>query len=263
MNCRTNVFPDLHYPPELVQIDVHWISDTIQPSHPLLPPSPFAFNPSQHQGLLQWSGCSHQVAKYWRFSFSINPLNEYSGLISFRIDWLAILAVQGTLKSLLQHYNSKASILWCSAFFMGFPDGSAGKESTCNVGDLSSIPGLGRSPGERNRYPLQYSGLENSMNCIVHGVTKSQIQLSLSAFFMVRFSHPYTTTGKIIVSILWTFVGKEMFLLFNTLSRFVIAFLPRSKHLLISWLQSLSTVILEPKKIKSATVSTISPSICH
>ena len=87
--------------------------------------------------------------------------------------------------------------------------------------------------------------------------------LSLSAFFMVHFSHPYMTTGKIIVLIIWTFVGKEMSLLFNTLSRFVVAFLPRSKRLLISWLQSLSTVILEPKKIKSATVSTFSPSLCH
>ena len=132
--------------------------------------------------------------KYWSFSFSISPSNEYSGLISFRIDWLGLLAVQGTLKSLLQYRSSKASILWCSAFFM------------------------------------------------------------------VQLSHPYMTTRKTISLTRWTFDSKVMSLLFNMLSRFVIAFLPRSKHLLISWLQSPSTVILEPKKIKSVTVS---PSICH
>ena len=115
---------------------------------------------------------------------------------SFRIDWFD-LAVQGTLKSLLQHHSSKASILWHSAFFMvqlshplGFPCGSAGKESACNEGDLGLIPGLGRSPGEEKVYPLQYSGLENSMDCIVHGVTKSQTQLSNFH------SHPYVTIGK-------------------------------------------------------------------
>ena len=131
--------------------------------------------------------------RYW--SFSISPSNEYSGLISFRIDWLDHLAVQGTLKSLLQHHSSKASIL---------------------------------------RH---------------------------SAFFMVQLSHPYMTTGQTLTR--WTLVGKVMSLLFNMLSRLVIAFLPRSKHLLISWLQSPSAVILEPKKIKSDTVSTVSPSICH
>ena len=124
-------------------------------------------------------------------------LNEYSGLISFRIDWFDLLEVQETLKSLLQHHSSKASVLWCSAVFM------------------------------------------------------------------VQLSHPYMTTGKIIALAIWTFVSKVMSLLFNTLSRLVIAFLPRSKHLLISWLQSPSTVILEPKKIKSVTVSIVSPSLCH
>ena len=128
--------------------------------------------------------------KYWSFSFSVSPSNEYSGLISFRIDWLDLLAVQGTLKSLLQQHNSKASILPCRPFFM------------------------------------------------------------------VQFTHPYMTTGKTIALTRWTFVGRVMSLLFNMLSRFVIAFLPRSKHLLISWLQSPSAVILEPKKIKSVTVST-------
>ena len=132
--------------------------------------------------------------KYWSFSFSISPSNECSGLISFRMDWLDLLAVQGTLKSLLQHYSSKASILQC-------PD-----------------------------------------------------------FFLVQLSHPYMTTGKTIAFTRWTLAGKVISLLFNLLSRLVITFLPKSKHLLISWLQSPSAVILEPKKIKSDTVS---PSICH
>ena len=123
--------------------------------------------------------------KYWSFSFSISPSNEYSGLTSFRIDWFDLLAVQGTLKSLFQHHNSKASILWCSAFFM------------------------------------------------------------------VQLSHLHMTPGKTIALTIWTFVSKVMSLFFNILSRFVIAFLPRSKCLLILWLQSLSTLNLEPKNIKS------------
>ena len=135
--------------------------------------------------------------KYWSFRFNINPSNEHLGLISFRMDWLDLLAVQGTLKSLLQHYSSKASILQCSAFFP------------------------------------------------------------------VQLSDPYMTTGKTIALTIQTFVGKVMSLLFNMLSRLVITFLPRSKHLLISWLQSPSAVIMEPKKIKSDTVSTVSPSISH
>ena len=135
--------------------------------------------------------------KYWSFSFSIIPSKEIPGLISFRMDWLDILTVQGTLKSLLQYHSSKASILWCSAFFL------------------------------------------------------------------VQLSHPYMTTGKTIALTRWTFAGKVMSPLLNMLSRFVIAFLPRSKCLLISWLQSPSAVILELRKIKSATVSTVSPSICH
>ena len=135
--------------------------------------------------------------KYWSFSFSISPSNEYSGLTSFRIDWLDLLAVQGTLKSLLKHQGSKSSILQCSAFFM------------------------------------------------------------------VQLSHPYMTTGKSIALTRWTFVGKVAFLLFNMLSRLVIAFLPRHKHLLISCLQTPSPGILEPKKIKSVTISIVSPSICY
>ena len=132
--------------------------------------------------------------KYWSFSFSISPSKEYSRLISFRMDWLNLLAVQGALKSLLQYHNSKASILQCSAFFI------------------------------------------------------------------VQFSHPYMATGKIIDLTRWTFVGKVMPLLLNMLFRLAITFLPRNKHLLISWLQSQSAVILEPQKIKSDTVS---PFMCH
>ena len=132
--------------------------------------------------------------KYWSFSFIISPFNEYSGLIYFRMDWLDLLAVQGTLKSLLQLHSPKASFLWHSAFFI------------------------------------------------------------------VQLSHPYMTTGKTIALTRRTFAGKVMSLLFTKLSRLVIAFLPMSKRLLISWLQSPSAVILEPLKIKSLTVS---PSICH
>ena len=135
--------------------------------------------------------------KYWSFSLSISPSNEYSGLISFRTDWLDLFAVQGTLKSLLQHYSSKASI-------------------------------------------LQHS-----------------------AFFIVQLSRLWMTTGKIIALTRGTFVGKVMSLLLNMLSRLVITFLPRSKRLLISWLQSPSAVILEPPKINPVTVSTVSPSICY
>ena len=175
----------------------HWVGNAIQPSHPLSSPSPLALNLSQHQALFKWVSSSHPVTKYWSFSFSISPSNEHPGLISFRMDRLDLLAVQGTLKSLLQYHSSKASILQCSAFFI------------------------------------------------------------------VQLSYPYMTTGKTIALTKWNFVGKVMSLLFNMLSRLVITFLPRSKHLLVSWQQSLSAVILEPPKIKSATVFTVSPSICH
>ena len=116
MDCNTEGFPIVYYLLEFAQIHVHWISDAIQPSRPLLSPSPPAFSLSQHQGLFCESALHNRWPKYWSFSFSISPSNEYSGLISFRIDWFD-LAVQGTLKSLLQHSSSKASILWCSAFF--------------------------------------------------------------------------------------------------------------------------------------------------
>ena len=142
------------------------------------------------------SVCHVRWPKYWSFSFSISPSNEYSGLISFRIDWFDLLAVQGTLKSLLQHHSSKTSVLRCSAFSV------------------------------------------------------------------VQLSHTYMTTGKTIALIRWTFVGKVMSLLFNMLSRLVITFLPKSKHLFISSLQSPSAVILEPQKIVCHCFH-LFPSICH
>ena len=189
-------FPVLHFLLEFAQTHVRWVSDnylTISSST-----ASFSFLPSIFPGIRVFS---NELAprirwpKYW--SFSISPSNEYLRLISFRIDRCDLLAAQGTLKSLPQHHNSKASTL------------------------------------------------------------------QRSAFFMVQLSHLYMTTGKIIVLPTWTFVSKMMSLLFNTLSMFVIAFLPRSKCLLILWLQSLLAVILEPKKIKSVTVSNFSPSICH
>ena len=118
MDCSTPGFPVHHQLLELTQTHIHRVGDVIQPSHPLSSPSPPALNLSQHQGLSNESVFCIRWPKYWNFSFSISSSNEYSGLISFRIDWLDILAVQGTLKSLLQHHSSKASILWCSAFFI-------------------------------------------------------------------------------------------------------------------------------------------------
>ena len=190
-------FPIHHQLLELTQTHVHWVGDTMQPSHFLLSASTA---PSIFPSIRVFSNESvlHiRWPKHWSFSFSISPSNEYSGLISFRMDWLDLLAVQGTLKSLLPQHSSKASILPCSAFFI------------------------------------------------------------------VQLSHPYMTTGKTIALTRWTFVDKAMSLLFNMLPRLVKVFLPRSKHLLISWLQSPSAVILEPPKIKSLTVSIVSSSICH
>ena len=161
--------------------------------HPLLLPS----IPPSIRVFSNESALHIRWPKYWCFNFNISPSNEHPGLISFRMDRLDLLAVQGTLKSLLQHHSSKASIL------------------------------------------------------------------QPSAFFTIQLSHPYMTTEETIALTRWTFVGKVMFLLFNMFSRLVITFLPRSKSLLMSWLQSPSAVILEPKKIKSLTVSTVSPSICH
>ena len=175
-------FPVHHQLPELAQTRVQRVSDAIQPSHPLSSICPSAFNPSIR--VFSESVLRIRWPKYWSFSFNISPSNAYSGMISFRMDWLDLLAVQGALKSLLQHHSLKASILWCSAFFMAY------------------------------------------------------------------LSHLYMTTGKAIALIRWTFVCKVMSLLFNMLPRLVIAFLPRSKCLLISWLQLPSAVILEPEKIK-------------
>ena len=118
MNRSTPGLPVPHQLPESMQTHVHWVGDAIQPSHPLSSPSLPALNLSQHQGIFKWISSLHQVPKYWSFSFNISPSNEYPGLISFRMDWLALLEVQGTLKSLLQHQNSKASILQHSAFFI-------------------------------------------------------------------------------------------------------------------------------------------------
>ena len=118
MNHNTPGLPVHHQLLESTQTHVHRVGDAIQPSHPLSSPFHPAFNLSQHQGLFQWVSSSHQVAKYWSFSFNTRPSNEYPGLISFRMDWLDLLAVQGTLKSLLQHHSSKASILLRSAFFI-------------------------------------------------------------------------------------------------------------------------------------------------
>ena len=118
MNLSTPGLPVHHQLSEFTQTHVHWVGDAIQLSHPLSSPYPPAFNLSQHQGLFKWISSSHQVAKYWSFSFSICPSSEYSGLISFRMDWFDLLAVQGTLKNLLQYHSSKASIFLHSAFFI-------------------------------------------------------------------------------------------------------------------------------------------------
>ena len=171
----------VHHNSQSCFIYVHWVGDAIQPSHPLSSPSP-AFNLSSIRVFSNESALPIRWPKYWSFSFNVSPSNEYSGQISFRMDWLDLLAVQGTLKSLLQHHSSKTSIFQCSAFFT------------------------------------------------------------------VQLSHPLMTTGKTRALTRWGFAGKIMSLLFNMLPRLFIIFLSRSKCLLISWLQSSSTVILEPKK---------------
>ena len=148
MNCSMPGLPVHHQLPEFTQTHVHRVGNAIQPSHLLSSPSPPALNLSQH--LSNESVLCIRWPKYWSLSFNISQSNEHSGLISFRMDWLDLVAVQGTLKSLLQHHSSKASILQCSAFF----GGSDGKASVYNAGDLGSSPGLGRSPGEENGNPL-------------------------------------------------------------------------------------------------------------
>ena len=174
--------------------------ESVMPSNHLILCHPLLLLPSIFPSIRVFSNESAlqtRWPKYWSFSFSISPTTEYSGLISFTMDWLDLPAVQWTLKSLFQHHSSKASILWHS--------------------DL----------------------------------------------FIVQLSHLYMTTGKSIALIRWTFIGKVMSVLFNMLTKLVITFLSRSKHLLISRLELPSAVILEPPKIKSDTVSTVSPSICH
>ena len=197
MNCSTPGLPVHHQLPSLLKC---MSIESVMPSshlilcHPLLllPPIPPSIRVFSNESTLcmRWP-------EYWSFSVSISPASEHPGLISFRMDWLDLLAVQGTVESLLQHYGSKASIFRCSVFFT------------------------------------------------------------------VQLSHPYLTTGKTIAFTRRTFVGKVMSLVFNMLSRLVITFLPRSKCILISWLLSPSAVILEPRKLKSDTVSTVSLSICH
>ena len=200
MNCSTPGLLVHHQLLESNQTHVHWVTDAIQTCHALSSPSPPALNLSQHQGLFKWVSSLHQAAKVLEFQLQHQSLHEHPELSSIRMDWLDLHAVQETLKSLIQHHSSKASILLHSAFFI-----------------------------------VQY-----------------------------KVSYPYMTTGKTITLTRQTFVHKVMsFLLFNVLSRLVITFLPRSKRLLISWLQLASAVILEPQKIKSATVYTFYPSICH
>ena len=153
---------------------VHWVSNAIKPSHPLSSPSPPTFNLSQHQGLFKWVSSSHQVPKYWTIHFNISSFNEHPGLISFRMDWLDLLAVQGTLKSLLQHHSSKASILWFLACFMvqlSHPYMITGKTIALTirtfVGKVMSLLSnmLSRLViGEGNGDPLQYSCLEKPMD---------------------------------------------------------------------------------------------------
>ena len=177
-----------------------WSHFKFMPSNHLILCRPCLYLPSIFSSIRVFSNESVlriKWPKYWSFSFSISPSNEYSGLISFRMDWFDLLAVQETLKSFLQHHSSKASIIRCSAFFI------------------------------------------------------------------VQLSHIYVTTGKTTALTKWTFVSKVMSLLFNTLSRLVTAFLAKSTHFLISWLQSPSAVILEPPKMKFVTVSIISLLICH
>ena len=187
VDCSTPGLPVHNQLLEFTQTLVRRVGDAIQPSHPLLSPSPPASIPPSIRVFSNESTLHMRWPKHWSFSFNISPSKEHPGLISFRMDWLDLLAVQGTLKSLLQYHSSKASILWGSAFFR------------------------------------------------------------------VQLSHPYMTTGKTIALTRWTFVGKLMSLLFNMLSTLVITFLPRSKRILISWLQSPSTVILEPPQ-KSLTL---------
>ena len=142
MDCSTPGFPVPHHLLELAQTHVHWFGDAIQPSHPLSPPSPPAFNLSQHQGLSNELALHIRWPKYWSFSFSICPSNEYSGLISFRMDWFDLLEVQQTLKSLLQHHSSKASILWCSASFIVQVSHPTGKTYSIFSNNLSYPPHL-------------------------------------------------------------------------------------------------------------------------
>ena len=173
MDCSMPGFPVFHHLPESVQTHVHWVTDAILCCPLLLLPLTFP----RMRVFSNESALHITWPKYWSFSFNISSSNEHTGLISFRMDWLNLLEVQGTLKNLLQHHSSKASIFSALSFLYNFPGGSDGKVSAYNAGDLGSIPGLGRSPGEGNGTPLQYSCLENPMDCSlpgssVHGVAR-------------------------------------------------------------------------------------------
>ena len=309
MNRSTPGLPIHHKLPEFTQTHVHQVGDAIQWSHPLSSPSPPAPIPPSIRVFSNESPLHISWPKNWSFSFSISPSSEHPGLISVRMDWLDLLEVQGTLKSLLQHHSSEASILSCSAFFMvqlSYPYMTTGKtiasiewvtlyNNLILCCPLFLFPSIFHSIRVfSNEWTLwikwpkyqsfsfstspcnEYSGLISFRIdwfgfLVVQGTLKSLLQLHnlkasiiwCSAFFMVQLSHQYMTTGKTIALIIWIFVSKVMSLLFNMLSMFVIVFLSRSKCLLISWLQSLSAVILEPKKLKPVSAYTFSPSICH
>ena len=229
MDCSTPGLPVHHQLPEITQTHVHRVGDAIQPSHPLSSPSLPAFSLSQHQGL-----CSSESVlcikwpKYWSFSFSISPSNEYSGLISFRMDWLHLLAVQGPFKSLLQYHSSKASILRHSAFFtvqLSHPYMTTGKTIALTrqtfVGKVMSLL----------LNMLSVAKLLQSCPTLCDPIDSSPLGSSLS----LGFSRQEHWSGLPFPSP-------------NMLSRLDITLLPRSKRLLISWLQSPSAVILVPKK---------------
>ena len=207
VDCSMPGIPVCHQPLEFTQTHVHWVGDAIQPSHPRSSSSPPTFNLSQHQGLFKWVSSLHQVAKVLEFHFNISPSNEYSGLISFTMDWFDLLAVQGIVKSLLQHHSSKTSVLQHSAFFIvqlshpytttgktialtrrtfvGFSNGSDGKDPACQR-RRCRFNSWRRSPWEGNGNPLHYFCLGSPMDrgawrATGHEVAKSRTWLSTQA----------------------------------------------------------------------------------
>ena len=289
MDCSMPDFPALHLIPELAQIHIHWVDDAIQPSHPLL--FLFSIFPSIRVFFNESVLC-RSWPKYWSFNFSLSHSNEYSGLISFRTDWFDLLDVQGTLKSFLQHDSSEASILRLSAFFtvqLSYPYSSV-QFSLSVVSDSLWLhepqhtrpPCPSPTPGVHpNSCPLSQwchptilspvipfsscpqsfpaSGSFPMSQLFTSGGQSIVVSASTSVFPMKA----YMTTLRNIALTSWTFVGKLMSQLLNMLSRFVTVFLLRIKHLLTSWLQSPSAVILESKIIKFITVSILSLPIYH